>query len=54
GNLSNNAKAFAVRLCSEEIPSSFEQAKKAMDDEMKALKKNKTWDQCALSQGKSQ
>nr|GEX87711.1 ribonuclease H-like domain-containing protein [Tanacetum cinerariifolium] len=26
GNLSNNAKAFAVRLCSEEIPSSFEQA----------------------------
>nr|GFA60010.1 putative ribonuclease H-like domain-containing protein [Tanacetum cinerariifolium] len=58
GNLSNNAKAFAVRLCSEEIPSSFEQAlksekwKKAMDDEMKALKKNKTWDQCALPQGK--
>nr|GEX56886.1 ribonuclease H-like domain-containing protein [Tanacetum cinerariifolium] len=51
GNLSNNAKAFAVSLCSEEIPSSFEQAlksekwKKAMDDEMKALKKNKTWDQ---------
>nr|GEX32590.1 ribonuclease H-like domain-containing protein [Tanacetum cinerariifolium] len=45
GNLSNNAKAFAVRICSEEIPSSFEQAlksekwKKAMDDEMKALKK---------------
>nr|GEZ21422.1 putative ribonuclease H-like domain-containing protein [Tanacetum cinerariifolium] len=45
-------------LCSEEIPSSFEQAlksekwKKAMDDEMKALKKNKTWDQCALPQGK--
>nr|GEY61898.1 putative reverse transcriptase, RNA-dependent DNA polymerase [Tanacetum cinerariifolium] len=58
GNLSNNAKAFAVSLCSEEIPSSFEQAlksekwKKAMDDEMKALKKNKTWDQCALPQGK--
>nr|GEY93165.1 putative reverse transcriptase, RNA-dependent DNA polymerase [Tanacetum cinerariifolium] len=57
GNLSNNAKAFAVRLCSEEIPSSFEHAlksekwKKAMDDEMKALK-NKTWDQCALPQGK--
>nr|GEV17392.1 putative ribonuclease H-like domain-containing protein [Tanacetum cinerariifolium] len=45
-------------LCSEEIPSSFEQAlksekwKKAMNDEMKALKKNKTWDQCALPQGK--
>nr|GFC37107.1 putative RNA-directed DNA polymerase [Tanacetum cinerariifolium] len=44
--------------CSEEIPSSFEQAlksekwKKAMDDEMKALKKNKTWDQCALPQEK--
>nr|GFD11089.1 putative ribonuclease H-like domain-containing protein [Tanacetum cinerariifolium] len=57
-NLSNNAKAFAVSLCSEEIPSSFEQAlksekwKKAMDDEMKALKKNKTSDQCALPQGK--
>nr|GFC47999.1 putative reverse transcriptase, RNA-dependent DNA polymerase [Tanacetum cinerariifolium] len=54
GNLSNNAKAFAIRLCSEEIPSSFKQAikskkwKKAMDDEMKALEKNKTWDQCAL------
>nr|GEZ85214.1 putative reverse transcriptase, RNA-dependent DNA polymerase [Tanacetum cinerariifolium] len=53
-NLSNNAKAFAVWLCSEEIPSSFKQAlkskkwKKAMDDEMKALEKNKTWDQCAL------
>nr|GEY25728.1 putative ribonuclease H-like domain-containing protein [Tanacetum cinerariifolium] len=60
GNLSNNAKAFAVSLCSEEIPSSFEQAlksekwKKAMDDEMKALKKNKTWVQCALPQGKKQ
>nr|GEV09158.1 putative RNA-directed DNA polymerase [Tanacetum cinerariifolium] len=59
GNLSNNTKAFAVRLCSEEIPSSFKQAlkskkwKKAMDDEMKALKKNKTWDQCALPQGKN-
>nr|GEV80133.1 ribonuclease H-like domain-containing protein [Tanacetum cinerariifolium] len=45
GNLSNNAKAFVVSLYSEEIPSSFEQAlklekwKKAMDDEMKALKK---------------
>nr|GEW39575.1 putative RNA-directed DNA polymerase [Tanacetum cinerariifolium] len=58
GNLSNNAKAFTVSLYSEEIPSSFEQAlksekwKKAMDDEMKALKKNKTWDQCALPQGK--
>nr|GEY17725.1 putative reverse transcriptase, RNA-dependent DNA polymerase [Tanacetum cinerariifolium] len=57
-NVSNNAKAFAVSLCSEEIPSSFEQAlkskkwKKTMDDEMKALNKNKTWDQCALPQGK--
>nr|GFD26625.1 putative RNA-directed DNA polymerase [Tanacetum cinerariifolium] len=45
-------------LCLEEIPSSFEQAlklekwKKAMDDEMKALKKNKTWDEYALPQGK--
>nr|GFC33125.1 ribonuclease H-like domain-containing protein [Tanacetum cinerariifolium] len=53
GNLSNNAKAFAVRLCLEEIPSSFELAlksekwKKAMDDEIKALKKNNTWDQYA-------
>nr|GFD26185.1 putative reverse transcriptase, RNA-dependent DNA polymerase [Tanacetum cinerariifolium] len=58
GNLSNNAKAFVVSLCSEEIPSSFEHAlkskkwKKAMEDEMKALKKYKTWDQCALLQGK--
>ncbi|GJX06710.1 retrovirus-related pol polyprotein from transposon TNT 1-94 [Tanacetum coccineum] len=58
GNLSNNAKAFAVSLCLEEIPSSIEQAlksekwKNAIDDEMKALKKNETWDQCALPQGK--
>nr|GFC00291.1 putative reverse transcriptase, RNA-dependent DNA polymerase [Tanacetum cinerariifolium] len=58
GNQSNNAKVFVVSLCVEEIPSSFEQAlqsekwKKAMDNEMKALKKNKTWDQCALPQGK--
>nr|GFC60126.1 hypothetical protein [Tanacetum cinerariifolium] len=29
GNLSNSAKAFAVRLCSKEIPSSFEQALKS-------------------------
>nr|GEY24823.1 putative ribonuclease H-like domain-containing protein [Tanacetum cinerariifolium] len=60
GNLFNNAKAFVVSLCSEEILSSFEQAlkskkwKNAMDDEMKALKKNKTWDQCSLPQGKNQ
>nr|GEW30840.1 flavanone 3-hydroxylase [Tanacetum cinerariifolium] len=46
------------KLYSKEIPSSFEPAlksekwKKAMDDEMKALKKNKTWDQCALPQEK--
>nr|GFA03226.1 putative copia-type protein [Tanacetum cinerariifolium] len=46
------------KLYSKEIPSSFEQAlksekwKKAMDDEMKALKKNKIWDQCALPQEK--
>nr|GFB30224.1 putative RNA-directed DNA polymerase [Tanacetum cinerariifolium] len=57
GNLSNNVKAFAVSLCSKEIPSSTEQAlniekwKNAMDDKMKALK-NETWDQCALPQGK--
>nr|GEV92049.1 ribonuclease H-like domain-containing protein [Tanacetum cinerariifolium] len=58
GNLSNNVKAFAVSLYSEEIPSSIEHAlksekwKNAKDDEMKALKKNETWDQCALPQGK--
>nr|GEZ94248.1 putative ribonuclease H-like domain-containing protein [Tanacetum cinerariifolium] len=46
------------KLCSEEIPLSFEQAlksekwKKPMDDEMNPLKKNKTWDKCALPQGK--
>nr|GEY05871.1 putative ribonuclease H-like domain-containing protein [Tanacetum cinerariifolium] len=57
-NLSNNAKALAVSLCSEEIPSSIEQAlksekwKNTMDDEMKALKKNETWDQSAMPQGK--
>nr|GEX84758.1 putative RNA-directed DNA polymerase [Tanacetum cinerariifolium] len=51
-------EALAVSLCSEEIPSSIEQAlksekwKNTMDDEMKALKKNETWDQSAMPQGK--
>nr|GEZ14533.1 putative ribonuclease H-like domain-containing protein [Tanacetum cinerariifolium] len=46
-NLSNNAKAFVVSLCSEEIPSSFEQAlksekwKKATDDEINLLPSGK-------------
>nr|GEV91606.1 putative ribonuclease H-like domain-containing protein [Tanacetum cinerariifolium] len=50
GNLSENAKAFTASLYSEEIPSNMEQAlnsvkwKKAMDDEMEALKKSETWD----------
>ncbi|CAH9073666.1 unnamed protein product [Cuscuta europaea] len=58
GNLSENAKAFTASLYSEEIPSSMEQAlnsvkwKKAMDDEMEALKKSETWDKCNMPQGK--
>nr|GEV41871.1 putative ribonuclease H-like domain-containing protein [Tanacetum cinerariifolium] len=58
GNLSENAKAFTASLYSEEIPSNMEQDlnsvkwKKAMDDEMEALKKSETWDKCNMPQGK--
>ena len=58
GNLSKEAKAFLASLYSEEIPSSVEQAlesekwKSAMDDEMKALRKNETWKKCVLPEGK--
>ncbi|KAF5781204.1 putative RNA-directed DNA polymerase [Helianthus annuus] len=58
GNLSEEAKAFSSSLYSEEIPTNTEQAlksrhwKKAMEEEMKALTKNNTWEKCALLVGK--
>ncbi|KAJ9553092.1 hypothetical protein OSB04_017137 [Centaurea solstitialis] len=58
GNLSKEAKTFAVSLCSEEIPTTVEQAlasedwRKAINTEMEALKKNNTWEKCSLPIGK--
>nr|GEY90886.1 putative ribonuclease H-like domain-containing protein [Tanacetum cinerariifolium] len=47
GNLSKEAKAFFASLYSEEAPSNVEQAlKNAMDVEMDALMRNRTWDKC--------
>ncbi|KAJ9542010.1 LOW QUALITY PROTEIN: hypothetical protein OSB04_028516 [Centaurea solstitialis] len=58
GNLSKEAKAFVSSLYSEEIPSNVEQALKsrrwndAMEEEMKALTKNNTWEKRVLPPGK--
>nr|GEX59160.1 putative reverse transcriptase, RNA-dependent DNA polymerase [Tanacetum cinerariifolium] len=58
GNLSKEAKAFFASLYSEEALSNVEQAlksekwKNAMDVEMDALMRNRTWDKCILPQGK--
>ncbi|KAK9065790.1 hypothetical protein SSX86_015191 [Deinandra increscens subsp. villosa] len=58
GKLSPEAKAFATSLCSEEIPTTVEQALKskewreAMESEMDALNKNDTWEICTLPPGK--
>ncbi|KAJ0846072.1 putative RNA-directed DNA polymerase [Helianthus annuus] len=58
GNLSPEAKAFTTSLCSEEIPTTVEQAlksknwKEAMEAEMDALNKNDTWEKCILPPGK--
>nr|GFA65223.1 putative ribonuclease H-like domain-containing protein [Tanacetum cinerariifolium] len=49
-NISATPKYPVPDMMSEALKS--EKWKNAMDDEMKALKKNKTWDQCALPQGK--
>ncbi|KAJ9566582.1 LOW QUALITY PROTEIN: hypothetical protein OSB04_002548 [Centaurea solstitialis] len=52
GNLASQAKAFVSSLYSEEIPTNTEQAlrsrhwKDAMEEEMKALTKNNTWEKC--------
>ena len=58
GNLSPEAQAFATSLCSEEIPTTVEQAleskewREAMKIEMDALNKNDTWEKCTLPPGK--
>ncbi|KAJ9539426.1 hypothetical protein OSB04_032159 [Centaurea solstitialis] len=58
GNLSTEEKTFVASLYSEEIHGNIEQAlksknwKDAMETEMEALVKNKTWEKCALPQGK--
>ncbi|XP_076926638.1 uncharacterized protein LOC143589894 [Bidens hawaiensis] len=60
GNLSQKAQAFATSLCSEEIPTTVEQAlesknwREAMEIEMAALNKNETWEKCTLPSGKNQ
>nr|GEU75346.1 hypothetical protein [Tanacetum cinerariifolium] len=50
-NISATLKYHILDMISEALK--LEKWKNAMDDEMKALKKNETWDQCALPQGKS-
>ncbi|XP_076921708.1 uncharacterized protein LOC143583228 [Bidens hawaiensis] len=58
GNLSPEAQAFVTSLCSEEIPTTVEQALKyknwreAMEIEMDAQNKNETWEKCTLPPGK--
>ncbi|MFS7918608.1 putative RNA-directed DNA polymerase [Helianthus anomalus] len=58
GNLSKEAKAITAALCSEQMPSTTQEAlsseewKKAMETEMEALKKNNTWEKCTLPPGK--
>ncbi|KAI3768520.1 hypothetical protein L2E82_19267 [Cichorium intybus] len=54
GNLTQEAKAFNAALYSEETPTSIDQAlkmknwKDAMENEMKALLKNDTWEKCVI------
>nr|GEW13601.1 putative reverse transcriptase, RNA-dependent DNA polymerase [Tanacetum cinerariifolium] len=58
GNLSAKAKAFALSMYSDEIPANIEQALKSkhwkdvMEEEIKALIKNNTWEKCVLPPGK--
>ncbi|GJT04421.1 putative RNA-directed DNA polymerase [Tanacetum coccineum] len=58
GNLSEEAKAFALSMYSDEIPANTEQAlkskhwKDAMEEEIKALIKNNTWEKRVLPPGK--
>ena len=52
-------KAFTSHINSESIPRNVEEAhadskwKKAIDEEMNALKKNETWDNCLFTQRKT-
>ncbi|KAF5756686.1 putative RNA-directed DNA polymerase [Helianthus annuus] len=58
GNLSREAKAFSSLLYAEEIPTNTKQAlqskhwKDAMEEDMRALEKNNTWEKCVLPSGK--
>nr|GEV43467.1 putative ribonuclease H-like domain-containing protein [Tanacetum cinerariifolium] len=58
GNLSEEAKAFALSMYSDEIPANTEPAlkskhwKDAMEEEIKALIKNNTWEKRVLQLGK--
>ncbi|GJV27345.1 putative RNA-directed DNA polymerase [Tanacetum coccineum] len=58
GNLSEEAKDFALSMYSDEIPANTEQAlkskhwKDAMEEEIKALIKNNTWEKRVLPPGK--
>ncbi|GKB31582.1 putative RNA-directed DNA polymerase [Tanacetum coccineum] len=58
GDLSNQAKVFDSSLYSKEISTNTEQALKsrqwrnAMEEEMRALIKNNTWEKCVLPPGK--
>ncbi|GKD16806.1 putative ribonuclease H-like domain-containing protein [Tanacetum coccineum] len=58
GNLSEEDKAFALSMYSDEIPANTKQAlksklwKDAMEEEIKALIKNNTWEKRVLTTGK--
>ncbi|GJR63476.1 retrovirus-related pol polyprotein from transposon TNT 1-94 [Tanacetum coccineum] len=58
GNISEEAKAFILSMYSDEIPANTEQAlkskhwKDAMEEEIKALIKNNTWEKRVLPPGK--
>ncbi|XP_071687490.1 uncharacterized protein [Rutidosis leptorrhynchoides] len=54
GNLFSKAQKFNSALYSEEVPTTIDQAmksgkwRKAMEEEIEALKKNDTWDKCVI------
>ncbi|XP_071718917.1 uncharacterized protein [Rutidosis leptorrhynchoides] len=58
GNLSNEAQKFNSALYSEKITSTVDQSmksdkwRKAMEEEIEALKKSDTWEKCTIPQGK--
>ena len=59
GNLSPNYRAFVANMSTVEIPKTWQEAfkktewREAIDDEMNALKKNKTWEVTSLPAGKN-